>query len=41
MIAWTEQAIRQLDQAYDYIALSNSPKVANRIVKKLSAVFSN
>jgi toxin ParE1/3/4 len=28
MIEWTEQAIQQLDQAHDYIALSNSEKVA-------------
>jgi len=32
MIEWTEQATRQLDQAHDYIALSNSEKVADRIV---------
>lgn len=31
MIEWTEQATRQLDQAYDYIALSNSESVASRI----------
>lgn len=31
MIEWTEQAIRQLDQAHDYIALSNSEEVAARI----------
>jgi toxin ParE1/3/4 len=31
MIQWTEQATRQLDQARDYIALSNSEKVADRI----------
>jgi toxin ParE1/3/4 len=31
MIEWTEQAIRQLDQAHDYIALSNSEEVATRI----------
>lgn len=30
-IEWTEQAIRQLDQAHDYIALSNSEEVAERI----------
>jgi len=28
MIEWTEQAIRQLGQAHDYIALSNSDEVA-------------
>jgi len=32
MIEWTEQAVRQLDQAHDYIALSNSEQVAARIV---------
>jgi toxin ParE1/3/4 len=31
MIEWTEQAIHQLDQAHDYIALSNSEEVAARI----------
>jgi len=31
MIEWTEQAIRQLDHARDYIALSNSEDVADRI----------
>ena len=31
MIEWTEQAVRQLDQARDYIALSNSEEVADRI----------
>jgi toxin ParE1/3/4 len=30
-IEWTEQAIEQLDQARDYIALSNSEEVAHRI----------
>ena len=33
MIQWTEQATRQLDQAHDYIALSNSERVAERIVQ--------
>jgi toxin ParE1/3/4 len=33
MIVWTEQAIQQLDQAHDYIALSNSEKVAARVTK--------
>lgn len=33
MIDWTEQAIRQLGQAYDYIALSNSEAVALRITQ--------
>ena len=31
MIEWTEQAIQQLDQARDYIALSNSEEVPARI----------
>jgi plasmid stabilization system protein ParE len=35
MIEWTEQAIRQLDQAYDYIALSNSDLVAARIMMQI------
>jgi toxin ParE1/3/4 len=34
-IEWTEQAIRQLDQAHDYIALSNSEEVANRIAQQI------
>lgn len=35
MIEWTEQATRQLDQAHDYIALSNSEEVADRITLKI------
>jgi len=35
MIEWTDQAIRQLDQAYDCITLSNSPEVATRITEKI------
>ncbi len=35
MIEWTEQATRQLDQAYDYIALSNSEPVATRITMQI------
>jgi toxin ParE1/3/4 len=31
VIEWTEQATRQLDQAYDYIAFSNSEEVAAQI----------
>lgn len=31
MIEWTEQASGQLEQAYDYIALSNGENVAARI----------
>lgn len=37
MIDWTEQAARQLDQAYDYIALSNSEEVAARITAQIVA----
>ena len=35
MIEWTEQAVRQLDQAHDYIALSNSENVAVRITMQI------
>ena len=35
MIEWTEQAIRQLDQAHDYIALSSSEQVATRIMMQI------
>ena len=35
MIEWTEQASRQLDQAYDYIAFSNSEEVAARITMQI------
>ena len=35
MIEWTEQAIRQLDHAHDYIALSNSEVVATRITTQI------
>lgn len=35
MIEWTEQASRQLDQAHDYIALSNSQEVAARITMQI------
>jgi toxin ParE1/3/4 len=31
MMEWTEQALRQLEQAYDYIARSNSDEVAARV----------
>lgn len=36
MIEWTEQATRQLDQAHDYIALSNSEEVAARITMQIA-----
>jgi len=35
VIEWTEQATRQLDQAHDYIALSNSKEVAARITMQI------
>lgn len=35
MIEWTEQATRQLDQAHDYSALSNSKEVADRITMQI------
>lgn len=35
MIEWTEQATRQLDQAHDYIVLSNSEEVAARIMMQI------
>lgn len=35
MIEWTEQATGQLDQAHDYIALSNSEEVAVRITMQI------
>ena len=35
MIEWTEQTIRQLDQAHDYTALSNSELVATRITMQI------
>ncbi|MBI1740314.1 MAG: type II toxin-antitoxin system RelE/ParE family toxin [Candidatus Koribacter versatilis] len=37
MIEWTEQAIRQLDHARDYITLSNSEEVADRIAMQIVA----
>ncbi len=37
MIEWTEQAVRQLDQAHDYIALSNSDEVANKVAMRILA----
>ena len=35
MIEWAERATRQLDQAYDFIALSNSQEVAARITMQI------
>lgn len=37
MIEWTEQAARQLDAAYDHIAVSNSDEVAARIASRILA----
>jgi toxin ParE1/3/4 len=37
MIEWTEQAIRHLDQAHDYINLSNSEEVATRVTMHIAA----
>jgi toxin ParE1/3/4 len=31
-VAWTQYALEQLDQAQDHIALSNSEKIAKRII---------
>lgn len=35
MIEWTEQATQQLDQAHNYIALSNSEEVAARVTMRI------
>lgn len=37
MIEWTEPAIQQLNQSYDYIALTNSETVAVRVVEHILA----
>ena len=37
MIKWTEQATSQLDQAQDYIALSNSEDIARRVALQIVA----
>ena len=37
MIEWTEQATRHLDQAHDYITLSNSAEVAARITMHIAS----
>lgn len=37
MIEWTEQALRQLDQVHDYIALSNCEDVAGKITLQILA----
>lgn len=35
MIEWSKQAVRQLDQAYDYIALSNSKSIAEQVISQI------
>lgn len=35
MIEWSKQAIRQLDQAYDCIALSNGESVATQVTSQI------
>jgi toxin ParE1/3/4 len=35
MIEWTKQAVIQLERARDYIALSNSEEVADRVTRKI------
>jgi len=35
VIKWTEQATQQLDQAHDYITLSNNEEVAARITAQI------
>jgi addiction module RelE/StbE family toxin len=35
VIKWTEQAIQQLDQAHDYITLSNNNAVTARITMQI------
>ena len=37
MIEWTEPAIQQLNQSYDYIALTNSETVAAGIIEHILA----
>ncbi len=34
-IEWTEQSVRQLDQAYDYLALSNSEEIATGVASHI------
>ena len=36
MIEWTEQATLHLDQAHDYITLSNSEEVAARVIMHIA-----
>ena len=37
MIEWTEQAARQLDQAYDFLALAGDDTIAARVTEKVIA----
>jgi addiction module RelE/StbE family toxin len=37
MIDWTEQAVRHLERAHDYIALTNSADVAEEITLRILA----
>jgi len=37
MIRWTDRAVRNLNQAYDYIAVSNGEETAIRITTKILA----
>lgn len=37
MIEWTQQAVRQLDHAQDYIAFSNSEEVAFKVAMQILA----
>jgi toxin ParE1/3/4 len=37
VIKWTEQATQQLDQAHDYITLSNNKAIAARITMQIVA----
>jgi toxin ParE1/3/4 len=34
-IEWTEQAVQQLDQAYEYVRVSSSEKVAARLLTRI------
>lgn len=37
MIEWTKQAVQQLDQAHDYIALVNSEEIAAQVTLHIAA----
>jgi len=37
VIEWTEPAVQQLNQSYDYIALTNSETVASSVVEHILA----